>query len=177
MRILRKLELPRRYAPVIGEHWEKAMNVSHSACGLKRFLARKFFAAVPAVAIGCLISTAPAFAQNAYISNTGSSNVSVIATSSNTVTATIPVGSSPFGVAVTPDGSKVYVANANSNNVSVIATSSNAIIEPPIPVGSSPFGVAVTPDGSKVYVANYGANAVSVIATSSNTVTATIPVG
>ena len=40
-----------------------------------------------------------------------SSTVSVIATATNTVIATIPVGVAPIGVAVTPDGSKVYVAN------------------------------------------------------------------
>jgi DNA-binding beta-propeller fold protein YncE len=32
------------------------------------------------------------------------------------VTATIPVGSFPFGVAVSPDGSKVYVVNANASS-------------------------------------------------------------
>ena len=37
--------------------------------------------------------------------------MSVIATATNTVTATIPVGVGPAGVAVSPDGSKVYVAN------------------------------------------------------------------
>ena len=36
--------------------------------------------------------------------------VSVIDTATNTVTATVPVGSYPIGVAVTPDGTKVYVA-------------------------------------------------------------------
>jgi YVTN family beta-propeller protein len=98
--------------------------------------------------------------------------VSVIATATNTVTATIPVGDFPFGVAVTPDGSKVYVTNSNS--VSVIATPTNTVTAT-IPVGG--LGVAVTPDGSKVYVANHGSNSVSVINTATNTVTATIPVG
>jgi YVTN family beta-propeller protein len=35
------------------------------------------------------------------------SNVSVIATATNTVTAIISVGTAPFGAEVTPDGSKV----------------------------------------------------------------------
>jgi YVTN family beta-propeller protein len=47
-------------------------------------------------------------AQNAYITNLGSNTVSVIATATNKVVGLpIPVGLSPFGVAVTPDGSKV----------------------------------------------------------------------
>ena len=61
-------------------------------------------------------------AQNAYITNDGSGNVSVIDTATNTVTATIPVGAAPFAVAVSPDGGTVYVANIDSDNVSAIAT-------------------------------------------------------
>jgi YVTN family beta-propeller protein len=47
-----------------------------------------------------------------YVANSNDSTVSVIATASNTVTATIPVGAGPAGLAVTPDGSTVYVANS-----------------------------------------------------------------
>ena len=39
----------------------------------------------------------------------------------NTVTATIPVGSTPFGVAFNPDNGDLYVTNPGSNTVSVIA--------------------------------------------------------
>ena len=44
------------------------------------------------------------FSQNAYVANYGSDNVSVIDTSNNTVVATVPVGSNPYGVAITPNG-------------------------------------------------------------------------
>ena len=40
----------------------------------------------------------------AYVANNGSSTVSVIATATNTVVATIGVGTGPRGVAITPDG-------------------------------------------------------------------------
>jgi len=56
----------------------------------------------------------------AYITNMGSNTTSVIDIANNTVTATVPVGTSPWGVAVSPDGSKVYVANNESNDISVI---------------------------------------------------------
>jgi YVTN family beta-propeller protein len=92
------------------------------------------------------------------------------------VTATIPVGKDPTGVAVSPDGSKVYVANQIDGTVSVIATASNSVTAT-VTVGSSPQGVVVTPDGSKAYVANFGSNNVSVITTASNTVAGAIPVG
>ena len=116
--------------------------------------------------------------QNAYITNSGDNTVSVIDTATNTVVGSpITVGSLPFGVAVTPDSSKVYVANGDSNSVSVIDTATNIVVGSPITVGVGPVGVAVTPDGSNVYVANASSDTVSVIDTASNTVTATIPVG
>jgi YVTN family beta-propeller protein len=100
-----------------------------------------------------------------------SRSFSVIDTATNTVVGSpITVGIEPWGVAVTPDGSKVYVTDLSSNNVSVIDTATNTVVGSPIPVGSQPYGVAVTPDGSKVYVANVGEDTVSVIDTATNTV-------
>ena len=105
-----------------------------------------------------------------------SNNVSVIDTATNAVTATIPVGSDPSGIAITPDGAHVYVTNVGttaSGSVSVIATSSNSVVAT-INLGNvGPLGIAITPDGSRAYVLD-GLGDVSVIATSSNTVTATV---
>lgn len=115
----------------------------------------------------------PAFA---YIANFNSSTVSVINTVTNTVIATIPVGTSPRGVGISSDGSRVYVANRDSQNVSVINTATNTVIAT-IPVGNAPQGVSVSPDGSRVYVANQGSNNVSVINTATNQVVTTIGVG
>ena len=84
----------------------------------------------------------------------GSNTVSVIDTATNTVTATVNVGSDPVGVAVNPDGTKVYVTNSDGNNVSVIDTATNTVTAT-VNVGNGPFGVAVNPDGTKVYVANF----------------------
>jgi YVTN family beta-propeller protein len=58
-----------------------------------------------------------------YVANQGSSsnNVSVINSTTNTVVATIPVGSGPHGIAFNPNNGDMYVANHLSNNVSVIA--------------------------------------------------------
>jgi YVTN family beta-propeller protein len=57
-----------------------------------------------------------------YVANNDSNTVSVIETARNAVTATLGVGVFPFGIAVTPDGSRVYVANEGSNTLSVIET-------------------------------------------------------
>ena len=71
-----------------------------------------------------------------------SDTVSVIATATNTVVRTIPVGGNPIGVAVTPDGTHAYVANNSSDTVSVIATATNTVVAT-IAVGAFPLGVAV----------------------------------
>jgi len=60
---------------------------------------RRSFAAITALA--CLVAPASVLAENAYITNLVSANVSVIATATNTVIATIPVGIGQNGVAVT----------------------------------------------------------------------------
>jgi len=115
-------------------------------------------------------------APQAYITNRDDSTVSVIDTASNTVTATVTVGGSPNGVAVTPDGAHVYVANGSDGTVSVIATATNTV-SATVTVGVDPISVAVTPDGAHAYVANFNDNTVSVIDTASHTVTATVTVG
>jgi YVTN family beta-propeller protein len=62
-----------------------------------------------------------------YITNSGSNNVSVIDTATNTVTATVSVGYNPLGVTVSPDGTNIYVANEYNNTVSVINPAANSI--------------------------------------------------
>jgi YVTN family beta-propeller protein len=91
------------------------------------------------------------------------------------VIATIPVGSSPDGVAVTPDGARVYVANLASDSISMIATATNTVTAT-IPV-ASPSLIAITPDGTRAYVTQNFAGLVSVIDTATNAVIAAIPMG
>ncbi len=79
--------------------------------------------------LGMSFGSIPAQAQTfAYVANTGSDDVSVIATASNTVVATVAVGIGPSRVAITPDGAFAYVANPGSDDVSVIATASNTVV-------------------------------------------------
>jgi YVTN family beta-propeller protein len=110
-------------------------------CGIKKL-------AFALSLLACLFAPAAARAQNAYITNSGDGTVSVIDTATNTVVGSpITVGTAPFGVAVTSDGSKVYVTNQGSNNVSVIATATNTVVGSPIPVGNAPiaFGKFIQP--------------------------------
>ena len=83
---------------------------------------------------------------SAYITNSGSNNVSVIDVSTNAVVDTVDVGDGPQGVAVTPEGDFVYVAKQFSNNVSVIKVSTSKVVDT-ADVGDSPFslGLFITP--------------------------------
>src|SRR5215471_8747565 len=134
-----------------------------------------------ALTLAWVLTPASTRAQNAYITNLGSNTVSVIATATNTVVGLpISVGVSPFGVAVTPDGTKAYVAHDSTPGaVSVIDIATNMVVGSQIPVSAPAVGVAAAPDGSKVYVttairAGRGIGSVSVIDAATNTVIATI---
>ena len=98
---------------------------------------------------------------------------------SNTVLATVTVGTKPSAIVVSPDSSTVYVANSNSNSVSVIdATKSTYPVKATIAAGSSPEFLAITPDGQTLYVSNaITAGTVSVVSTTSYMVSTTIAIG
>src|SRR5271157_6002221 len=68
------------------------------------------------------------------------------------VIATVPVGNSPFGVAVNSATNKTYVANYSDNTVTVIDGATNTTKT--VNVGAYPCGVAVNPSTNKIYVSN-----------------------
>jgi len=143
---------------------------------IKQFLC-SYFLPVLLLFVFIGMSWGTAAAQNrAYVTNIFTDTVSVIDTVTNSELTTIPVGSRPIAVAVTPNGTRAYVANQNASSVSVINTFSNTVIET-ISVGLGPSGVAITPNGASIYVTNQGHHTVSVIDNSSLSVTATINVG
>jgi YVTN family beta-propeller protein len=95
---------------------------------------------------------------------------------SNTIVATIPVGSTPASIAVSPNNQTVYVANYDAGTVSVIDTATNTVTFT-ITVGNLPSSLAVAPDGSTLYVVSEADDTVSVISTANNEVTATLAIG
>ena len=127
--------------------------------------------------------SAPAFvhttqSDTVYVANSGNATVSVINTSRNVVTQTIPVGSDPIALAETPDGKKLYVVNHGSDSVTAIntidKTVSATISTGP---GSSPILAAARSDNARVYVLNQGSGMISTIDTLSDTVVDTRAVG
>jgi len=82
---------------------------------------------------------------------------SVIDTASNTVTATIPVGTGASGVVFSPDGTHAYVTNFSDGTISVIDTATNAVTTT-ITVGGGRCSAAITPDGKNLYVPDFSGN-------------------
>jgi YVTN family beta-propeller protein len=85
------------------------------------------------------------------------------------------VGTQPYGVSVSPDGSTVYVSNYGSANVSVINAANNTV-SANVAVGGNPGGISINPNGNDVYIALSSSNNVKVLNTATNTVTNTIAI-
>jgi len=104
-----------------------------------------------------------------YIVNSGSNNLTVVDGATDTVTITIPVGTSPSGVAVDPQSQFIYVANAGDaktgdpGSVTVINGETNATTTLTDPSAKNPAAIAANPTTNKIYVANSGSNNVTVI--------------
>ena len=125
----------------------------------------------------------------AYVLNTGSNSVSVIDTATHTTVTSIPVGSSPHGLAASPTTHRVYVTNSVDNTMTVIDTSTNSVAGSPIPIpvqydvgGEGGYienyvtEIAVSPTGDRVYVTATDGS-VSVIHTATNSVVTTTALG
>ena len=119
----------------------------------------------------------------AYIPGIVGGNVAIVNASTYALVSAISGQTNPYGIAATPDGSKIYVTESGTNLVSIINTTSN-MVTGTIVVGVYPHEVAIAPDGSTAYVANTGPNtgrggsrAVSVIDVATDTVTGTVNVG
>jgi gliding motility-associated-like protein len=109
-----------------------------------------------------------------YVVSGASSDVSVINTAINKVTAIIKTGVLSTDIAMSPYGSRLYVTNINDGTVSVINTAldaAHAVIDV-IPVGYTPNVISISADGSKLYVTHNQTNDITIINTQTNKVVA-----
>lgn len=125
-----------------------------SACGEARGM-RRLYKSLSCVTISCAaLATFPMMPAGATTSVT-----------------TVVVGTAPWGVAITPDGSKAYIGNSGSSNVSVVNLAS-ATVQATISTGNGAAGVTISHDGQYAYVTNFRSPyTLSTITTSTNAVT------
>jgi YVTN family beta-propeller protein len=92
---------------------------------------------------------------NIYATDYAYGFVAVLPSGSGIPVATIPVGTSPLGIAFDAATNTIFVANSGSNNVSVIDGATDSV-KTTIAVGIAPSGVAVDSQTNYIYVANAG---------------------
>ncbi len=117
---------------------------------------------IPAVG-GSSPNSLAATGHYVFVSNGTNDNISVISIEKDTIVSTIYLkpdnrirqfrGAIPFGLALSPDNTRLYVAASGINAVAVI-DAKKLIVIGYIPAGWFPSKVKVSPDGKKLIVAN-----------------------
>lgn len=93
----------------------------------------------------------------------------VVSTTTDTVTASIPVGSGgTFDMALDPYNGDLYVAENSNENISVISTSTNSVVAM-IPPGNNPGPVVVDTESHQVFTTNGHGGVVVPINVTTNT--------
>jgi YVTN family beta-propeller protein len=93
--------------------------------------------------------------KRAYVTTSEGYNgtVSVIATATNTVVASVPIESIPLAIALSPDGTHAYVSSTDpgvGGSMTVIATATNTVVAK-FPMPDPPNGLVFSPDGKRLY--------------------------
>src|SRR5271163_3914036 len=113
-----------------------------------------------------------------FIPSESVGELNVIDTANATVlkTLSLPTGSRPMRVRVSPDETKVYVSNGRAGTVSVLDSRTYELLAT-IKVGPRPWGMAISPDGKFLYTANGPSNDVSVVDLEANKEVARVKAG
>jgi YVTN family beta-propeller protein len=106
----------------------------------------------------------------------GELNVIDSAKSAVLKTITLPTGSRPMRVKLSPDEMRLYVSNGRAGTISVFDTRSFELLNT-IKVGTRPWGIGISPDGKFLFSANGPSNDVSVVDLKSNQEVARIKAG
>jgi YVTN family beta-propeller protein len=166
----------------------------------------RFIAGLAATLVACGPKEKPAPAEAAapgeggelvYVTNEDSRNLTVIDAATDSVVATIEVGTRPRGVSVSPDGKTVYVALSGSpkcpptmpdeeceklasdkskDGIAIVDVTTRATLRT-IPAGSDPEEFDVSPDGTRLFVSNEDADSASIVDLASGKPVANVKVG
>src|SRR6476620_4397128 len=139
----------------------------------------------------------PGKALLAYVTNEDSQDLTIIDTRTDGVLATIPVGTRPRGVKVSPDGKTIFVALSGSpkcpptmpdeeceklkadkskDGIAMVDAATRKVARV-LPGGSDPEAFDISLDGSTLFVSNEDAGTASIVDVASGKIRATVPVG
>lgn len=115
---------------------------------------------------------------NAYVSNYGSFDVSIINVATNTATGSVTLPIMQYFLAISPDNSKIYVTGYTSNVYVIHTTLGNTVttVNDPMSVFIFAAGMAFSPDGTKAYVSD-NSGFVAIVDVATDTVIGTIAAG
>ncbi|WP_245617266.1 alkaline phosphatase family protein [Amycolatopsis taiwanensis] len=139
----------------------------------------------PGIPVGAIAAAAApkSTATHAYVTAISGFSIAVIDTETKTLVKAVHAANNPYGIASTPDGSKLFFTNSGASDVSVFDPATDTITGT-ITVGLAPHGITISRDGKDAYVANTGpdtgpggARTVSVIDVATEKVTGEITVG
>jgi YVTN family beta-propeller protein len=112
----------------------------------------------------------------AYIANSLSDTVSVVAVRQRAVVATVPSEfAAPTALAVSPDGRTLYVGGLGSD-LRIVDTATEQATGVITGVGAQPDAIEFSPDGRRAYVSGNGTT-LAVVDTAARKVIATVPLG
>lgn len=123
-----------------------------------------------------LLPLSSLYADDIYVTNVGSGEISVIDSETLAVTTTITDAPLPVTVTATPDGSHIYVANTFLDAVTVHETKTHTLVDSFVVTGF-PNCIQFSPDGATGYIVNELSGTVTVIDTATNSTLSTITVG
>jgi YVTN family beta-propeller protein len=142
-------------------------------------------------------ANSPSGGEFAYVTNEDGQNLTVIDTRTDSAVATIPVGTRPRGVKVSPDGRTVYVALSGSpkcppsmpdeeceklkadkskDGIAVVDVAARRV-QRVLPGGSDPEQFDISSDGKRLYIANEDAGSASIVNVETGTIDTTVKVG
>jgi YVTN family beta-propeller protein len=91
-------------------------------------------------------------------------------------TITLPAGSRPMKVKLSPDESRLYLSNGRAGTISVFDAHNYQLLDT-IRVGTRPWGIGISPDGKLLFSANGPSNDISVVDLKTNKEIARVKAG
>ena len=113
-----------------------------------------------------------------YVVDQSGGAVNVVNAKTKSVVNYIPLYpyTTPGGIAISADGSKLYVTSDLAHSVVIVNPATSAVIKS-IPTGTRPTAVVLTPNGAQAWITDNGSAQVTVVNTATESVAGTIPVG